>query len=861
VSDGPARGHAPTSTYRLPSSTYRLQLHAGFTFADAAGLAGYLASLGITHAYVSPILQAAPGSQHGYDVVDHSRVSSELGGEDGFRYLAARLARHGIGLIVDVVPNHMAIPAPEYLNRQLWSVLAGGQQSEHAHWFDVDWSCHDGRMLLPILTEPPQQCAADMRVVPFGVVTGAAAVPGHDDTPVLLYQDHVLPLRPGTERLPMADLLAAQYYELAYWQTAAGELNWRRFFDITSLIAIRVEEPDVFAATHGVLLGLLTEGLIDGFRVDHPDGLADPRGYLRRLETSAAGRWIIAEKVLAVGEELPSDWPCAGTTGYDSLAAVGAVLTDKVGAERLRAQYVDVAGGPAQFATCATAAKRDIASQSLAAEVGRLVRLLLRVDQPAVRDSSAEDLRVILIELLASVSVYRAYVVPGEPAPRPSADQLATAVAAARCRVPGRLHAAVDAIAALLVGDGVVGYQRATTDELIVRFQQTCAAVQAKGVEDTAAYRWASLVSANEVGSDPDRPAASIEEFHAFAGRLTATWPTTMTTLSTHDAKRQEDVRARIAALAEVPAEFGREVAAWHDRAMALTVASTAAGLNGIAPDRPTEFLMWQTLAGAWPLGRARLATFMRKAMREAKLSTSWVEPNASYEAAVISVAELALTDAELSGRIAAFVESIEPDARATALAAKLIQLTMPGVPDVYQGCELAGRALVDPDNRGPVDFARRQSMLAALDSDGDPLAGRTLDLGPTAAGGDSARELDAAKLLVTARALRLRRDQPGWFAGDYRPVRASGIAAAHVLAFCRGGHAITVATRLPGGLRRAGGWQDTALAVPPGRWQDVLTGSAHVISSCGRPGVGWLKLVDVLTQLPVALLVQTPDS
>ncbi len=820
---------------RVPGSTYRLQLHAEFGFADAADLAGYLASLGVTHAYLSPILQAAPGSRHGYDVIDHSRISTDLGGEDGFRYLAGRLRRHGIGLIVDVVPNHMAIPAPEYLNRELWSVLAGGQQSPHAHWFDIDWAALGGRMLLPILARPPRFCLTDLKVARLAELPGAAAVVGDDDAPVLRYQGHVLPLRPGTEQLPMPDLLAAQHYQLENWRAAATELNWRRFFDISSLIAVRVEEPDVFAATHGLLLGLVAEGLIDGLRIDHPDGLADPRGYLRQLATAAGGRWVVAEKILAAAEELPPDWCCAGTTGYDSLAAVGAVLTDPAGAGRLGAEYVRFSGGPADFAAVAWPARREVAGQHMSAEIARLARLLAGLDEPSLR-VPAEDLHTILAELLAAFSVYRAYVVPGEPPPASSIAQVGAAAARARGRLPGRLHAAVDTVAALLLGRGVAASQRAGRAELMVRFQQTCAAVQAKGVEDTAAYRWTPLLSANEVGSDPDRPALRTEAFHGFAARLSEDWPATMTTLSTHDTKRQEDVRARIAVLAEMPADWGREVAAWHDRAVELT--------RTRPPDPPTEYLLWQTLVGAWPIDGERLAAYLRKAMREAKLTTSWTEPNSPYEAAVISFARHALTDAELSGRIAAFVASIGAYARANSLSAKLLQLTMPGVPDVYQGCELSGLSLVDPDNRRPVDFTRREAMLAALDREPGAIAGGAVEAGATGTGADWVAGLDAAKLLVTSRTLRLRRDQPDWFAGEYRPLAGSGVAAAHAVAFCRADRALSVATRLPAGLHRAGGWRDTALPLAAGRWHDVLTGADHHAAPDGRhqpaAGSGW---------------------
>jgi (1->4)-alpha-D-glucan 1-alpha-D-glucosylmutase len=838
---------------------------------EAADLAGYLSELGISHAYLSPILQAAPGSRHGYDVVDHSSISAELGGEEAFRYLAARFARNGIGLVVDVVPNHMGIPAAAYLNRPLWSVLSGGQDSGHAHWFDVDWDAQGGRMLLPILSRPLGQCIDEMRLSRLGEQSGhgesgasSGRVGGEReadaDVPVLRYQGHVLPVRPGTERLPMPELLAAQYYRLDSWRAAATELNWRRFFDINSLIAIRVEEPDVFAATHGLLLGLVAEGLIDGLRIDHPDGLADPRDYLKQLATAASGSWIVAEKILAAGEELPADWLCAGTTGYDALATVGQLFTDGTGAQPLAAQYAKFADGPADFASAAWAARRETAGQQLNAELSRLVRLLGRLSEPALVRTPADDLASIMAELLAAFDVYRAYVVPGEAPPRASLERFAAAAAEATRRLPVRLRATADLIVALLLGRGVPAASRATRDELIVRFQQTCAAVQAKGVEDTAAYRWARLVSANEVGADPDQPGRTVADFHDFARRLSEDWPATMTTLSTHDTKRQEDVRARLAVLAESTTAWAAEVTAWHAR---------ASGLPGARPpDPPTEYLMWQTVVGAGPIDDNRLTAYMRKAMREAKLTTSWTDPDSGYESAAINFFRTAIADSEIAGRVAAFVARIGPDAAVNSLGAKLVQLTMPGVPDVYQGCELTGLALVDPDNRRPVDFELRRSMLSGLGQSCPTSPAGSVS--PGNPGDPADREfLDAAKLLVTSRALQLRRDHPGWFAGDYQPLTVSGAAAAHVVAFCRGGQAITVATRLPARLRRSGGWRDTVLAVPAGRWCDALTGTEYLVTS-SPPAPSTtpptastvmastrLMLSDLTRQLPVALLIR----
>ncbi|HEX3389105.1 MAG TPA: malto-oligosyltrehalose synthase [Streptosporangiaceae bacterium] len=796
-----------------PVSTYRLQLQPGFGFADAAASADYLADLGVTHVYLSPILQATPGSTHGYDVVDHSLVSEELGGEAAFRDMTGRFRDLGLGVIVDIVPNHMAVPVPESLNRPLWSVLRDGAGSPFAAWFDVDWAAQDGRLLMPVLGGPVSDCLGDLKLDPRGA------------EPVLRYAGHVLPVRPGTARLPLMDLLDAQHYRLADWHLAATELNWRRFFDISSLIAVRVEDPEVFEATHEVILRLVAEGLIDGLRVDHPDGLADPRGYLRRLADRTGGLWVSTEKILSGHEELPADWPCAGTTGYDALGVVGGLFLDTAGAEPLTAAYQRLTAGPGGFAGVAEDAKREEADQALAAEVSRLARLAGEAGHPDLGGLSVSDRTAVLVELLTAMPVYRAYVVPGELAPPESAVTLARAAGAARARLPEWLHPALAAVVDLVLGRGAAGGAHA---RLIVAFQQVCGPVMAKGVEDTAFYRWSRLVALDEVGGDPDAFGTSPGEFHEFAARLARDWPASMTTLSTHDTKRQEDVRARLLVLAEIPEAWAAEVVRWHDRAAALA--------SGAVPEPDTEYLMWQTLAGAWPLDRDRLTGYLRKAMREAKTRTSWTDPDPEYESQVLTFAELVLEDEELTGQIGRFVTGLAGDAGANALGAKLVQLTMPGVADTYQGCELAGLRLVDPDNRAPADFARGRDLLAALDAGDEPPG---LDPG----------QLDTAKLLVTALALRLRRAHPDWFAGEYTPLAPEGTAARHAVGFARGGNAVTVVTRLPAGLRRGGGWAGTALPLPhAGPWRDLLTGASHAVA---RP-----LLSDVLHSHPVALLV-----
>lgn len=801
----------------FPVSTYRLQLTPEFGFAQAGQIADYLADLGVTHAYLSPVLAAVPGSRHGYDVTDHSRIRDELGGEEGFRAMAARLRESGVGIVLDIVPNHMAFPRRGSLNRRLWSVLRDGPDSADATWFDVEWAAGGGRMVLPFLAGSVDSCLPDLTVDPHG---------GPGGEPVLRYFERELPLAAGTAGLAMPDLLDAQHYRLTSWRDGAAELNWRRFFDITDLIAVRVEDPAVFAASHELILRLVAEGLVDGLRIDHPDGLADPSEYLRRLRAQTGGAWVVVEKILAIGERLPDDWPCDGSTGYDALRLADGLFVDPDGGRGLSADYARFAGldgGAAPFAEVARLAKLQVTRSSLAPELARLARLLVA----RRTDVSFEDARTVLAEVLAEFGVYRAYVRVGEEPSAASRAAVLDAVAAAADRLPASLRSLAATVGDLALGESA---------EFTVRFQQTTGPVLAKGIEDTASYRWPRLISLNEVGGDPDRFGVSPAEFHAEAARLAARWPAKMTTLSTHDAKRQEDVRARLAVLAEMPQAWGRQVERWHECAAAL-------GVTGVDPD--TEYLFWETLVGAWPIRGKRLASYLEKTVREAKTRTSWSRPDAEYEAAVQGLATSVLADPGLCRSVAAFVAALSPDALANSLGAKLVQLTMPGVPDVYQGCDLAGLSLVDPDNRRPVDFGRRRALLAELDAGG---ARRSLT-----------SHLDSAKLIVTSRALRLRREHRDWFIGGYEPLTAIGPAAGHVVAFARGG-AVTVATRLPAGLRRDGGWRDTRLPLPglslaapsPSAsqrgWTDVLTGLTY---RTDRP-----PLRDLTRRLPVALLV-----
>ncbi|MFJ9050714.1 malto-oligosyltrehalose synthase [Streptomyces bacillaris] len=759
-----------------PTATYRLQLQPDFPFPAAEKAVPYLAALGVSHLHLSPVLEAVPGSRHGYDVVDHSRVRQELGGEEGLRSLAATAREHGLGLVLDIVPNHMAA-APRH-NRQLWEVLREGRASPYARWFDIDWAAGGDKVLLPVLAGP------------LGGELDAFAVDA--DAEVLRYGEQEFPLRAGTAELPLPELLDAQHYRLAWWRLARTELNYRRFFTVSELIGVRVEHPEVFDATHAKVLELLRDGVLDGLRIDHPDGLADPSAYLRRLNEETGGRWTVVEKILTGDEHLPAGWAVAGTTGYDALHRIDGLFTDPSGAAELLGHYRGFAGPPGDRggywkATVRRAAYR-VATHELASETAWLTRLAASVcaADPALRDHAPWALRTAIRELLVRIPVYRPYVTAGVEPTRIAEETLpddAVRDAKAVFSVPEEA-AAVDVVRDLVLGRLGGGEEQAA---FCARFAQTASALHAKSVEDTAFYRYVPLISATEVGGDPGRPAVTVPEFHAFATRIARDWPATGTVLTTHDTKRSADVRARIAVLSECPDRWARLVGE-------LTEATPVA-----PPDPQLAWQAWQSSYGCAPLPAEelgpRLEPALLKAVREAGLFTSWTEPDAAYERAVTDFVAAGPGSASGTARrlVTAFAESLAPHIRATVLGAALVQLTMPGVPDLYQGTESEYLALVDPDNRRP--FRRPE--------------------GP-----------EEEKQVVTAAALRLRRELPEVFgeSGTYVPLTAQGPAAGHVVAFSRSGEVAVAVTRLSLRLAEDGGWRDTVVELPDGGpWRDVL--------------------------------------
>ncbi|MEO6701032.1 MAG: malto-oligosyltrehalose synthase [Jatrophihabitantaceae bacterium] len=762
-----------------PCSTYRLQIRPRLTLGAAAELAGYLRELGAGAFYLSPILQASSGSDHGYDITSHLRVDPERGGEDGRQALAAAARAHQLQVVIDIVPNHMGV-ADAAQNEAWWQLLRLGEASPYASWFDVDWAAGHGRILLPVLGddfEPNQLSLADGE---------------------LRYFENRFPIAPGTDEATedgppsAAQVHERQHYQLVGYRQADTAQNYRRFFAVTELAGIRVENPEVFQASHAEILRWVELGEADGIRIDHPDGLADPAGYLQRLAAAAPQAWITVEKITEPGERLPADWPVAGTTGYDALTELNSLLYDPAAEAAVSRRYTELTGDNRDWDQHVEQGKRLIASTILAAEIARIGRLVASV-APGL---SAGQLTAALVELAVAMGVYRSYHPIG-------AERLTAAAALALDRKPG-LAAIINELLPILAGGD---------RECTVRFEQATGAIMAKGVEDTAYYRYNRAIGLNEVGGDPGAFGCTIEQFHAAQLDRQRRSPQTMTTLSTHDTKRSEDVRARLAVLPELGED-------WYAVAGQLIAACPI--------DNPAfGYLLWQSFAGAGWIERERMHAYAEKAMREAAEGTGWRDPDASFEAGVHAAVDRAYDDPQLHALLDGLINRITPYGWSNSLSQKLLQLMAPGVPDVYQGTELFDYSLVDPDNRRTVDFTERARMLAELQSGPPPVDGT-----------------GAAKLWLTQQALTARRDRPELLTG-YQPLLTAGPASEHAVAFDRGG-LIAVATRLPVRLEAAGGWRQSALELPGGDYQDLLTGARRS---------GRAPLADLLSQYPVALL------
>ena len=832
----PWSGHVPAQGRRTPVTTYRLQMGSTLTFDDARRLVPYLRDLGVTDVYLSPVLAAAPGSTHGYDVVDHTRISEAMGGRAGLERLAADVHKAEMGLVLDIVPNHMAVPTPAWHNLPLWSVLRDGPDSPYASWFDVPI---EAPILMPVLGARIGKVLADEQLVLERMIVPTE--PERGEQWVLRYFDHVFPVAEGTQSLPMHVLVGRQHYRLAYWKVGDAETNYRRFFDVGTLAAIRVEEPEVFAGSHELVLDLLRTGTVDALRVDHPDGLADPTGYLNQLWEATDGAWIVAEKILAPDEPLPVGWHVAGTTGYGASWRIDQLQVDQGGATRLGGLMHELTGqGPIDYERVVEQAKREVINGSLAAEVNRLARLLdeLTVQDVRLRDHTLHDLRACVVELLIAAQRYRAYVRPGQAADPDQAAVLHADAERARSRLEADQSETLDMVVALLLGEPV-GSEGLTASplrtEAVIRFQQVCGAVTAKGVEDTAFYRWTHLTSLTEVGGDPSGFALGADEAHAWADRVQDLWPCTMVTSTTHDTKRGEDVRARL----DVLASYAEE---WTDMVRRLRASTEDARPTDL--DGRTENLLWQTLWGTWapdsgdPMTAERLTAYLIKASREQKGWTTWSAPDIDREQGLTDYATHLLTDPDTANELNAFAALTAKDVSSIILANKAMALTWLGVADIYQGSELTRTSLVDPDNRRAVDYDGEGGLRAMLSQ---------------VSAGSSPRTLDQEKLRLTHRLAQLRAERPDTFVGPRSGYRAVPVTTSHAFAYARlldeEPDVVVIVRRLGRRLRRLGGWREESVVLPDGQWTEVLTEESV--------DGGAQRLADVVGDLPVVVLAR----
>lgn len=877
-----------------PVATYRLQMGADFGFDRVAAVLPYLANLGVSHLYTSPYLQAAAGSTHGYDVVDPTHVSSEMGGAEAHARLCRELEKFKMGQMIDVVPNHMAIIGRQ--NPWWWDVLENGPSSRYAAYFDVDWESSEERwpnkVLLPVLRDH------------YGRVleAGEICLIRDDSRFTLQYHEHLFPIDPssldvllgraaeacGSEllgfiagsyaRMPRSKVIAIgaverrhhdkaviekllsdclredpaalssvdaevkrinsdaeaidalidrQNYRLAFWRTSSRDLGYRRFFDIDSLVGLQVEEEEVFYATHMLPITWARNGIVHGLRIDHPDGLRDPAQYLHRLHQVCPEAWIVAEKILEFGEGLPAGWPVAGTTGYDFLDISGGLFVDPNGKEPLTELYQDFTGETAEFKVVKRVCKRKVIKEILGSELNRLTALLVDICERhrRYRDYTRHELQEALSEVAACFPVYRTYVnLSQNYVSETDILYVTEAIEQAVIERPDidiELFAWLKDLLLLRIPGTMEG-------ELAMRFQQLTGPVMAKGVEDTAFYRFHRLSCLNEVGCDPERFGISVEEFHRYCAGKLERHPKSLLATSTHDTKRSEDIRARLALLSEMPgrwSEFVRDASKHNDRHR-----------SGDIPDRNTEYLFYQTLVGAWPIDIDRMTAYMEKAVCEAKVLTSWTQRNEIYEQGVLDFVRNVMQDVEFRDMLEKFVLPLVMPGRINSLAQTLIKLTAPGVPDIYQGTELWDSSLVDPDNRRPVDFQQRSKLLAELDSISvEEVVDRFNEGLP--------------KLWLICKALRLHNRRPELFGanGSYTPVEAFGAKAGHVVAFMRGNVAMTVVPRLVLGL--GGKWGDTAVDLGSGRWRNELTGDQFQ--------GGEIRLSQITKRFPVGLLVK----
>jgi (1->4)-alpha-D-glucan 1-alpha-D-glucosylmutase len=958
--------HAKGDPAHIPSSTYRLQLNHRFTFRQASGIVDYLSALGISDCYLSPFLMAAAGSLHGYDVTNPSRINPEIGTPEDLREFSDRLKQHGMGILADVVPNHMSIDRPS--NPWWWDVLENGPSSPYARYFDINWNPPKrdlvNKVLLPILGDQYGRILEDQQIaiyyergelfasvyqkpLPLAPLTWNLVLEpateglkkrlgeGHEQVlefeSILTALSHLAPpnesdsgkirerqrekevirkrlaaltdsSEAAREEIDAAllsingqkgvahsfdrleEVLAHQCYRLSFWKVAADEINYRRFFDINELAAVRVEEPEVFQAMHALMLDLVKEGIVDGLRVDHSDGLLDPAEYFQRLQAACmAARdtaqpfYIVTEKILVGNEKLRSDWAIAGTTGYDFLGLVNGLFVDPSRRRAFQRLYESFTGSSTPFEDLVYSGKRLILQTSMSGELSVLAGKLDKISEQHrwSRDFTLSSLRHVLRETIACFPIYRTYITERATSPDPEDERhIRSAIGRARTRNQSTDESLFEFLQNLLLlrdPESIDPGQRIERRHFIMSYQQFTGPVMAKGLEDTTFYRSFALSSLNEVGGDLRHFGNPPAAFHARNLERLRSWPYALLATSTHDSKRSEDVRSRINVLSEIPAEWYRALRSWY-----VLNRSRKAAVDGlVAPSLVEEYLFYQTLVGVWPLNdpspqeredlTERVRAYMRKALREAKLHSSWINPNEAYEDAVDRFVRAALEftpENTFLREFVAFVDQIKAAGLWNSLSQTLLKIASPGVPDFYQGSEIWDFSLVDPDNRRPVDYSLRCRMLAKL---------RELQQrGAVSLISEVTNDLSDGliKLFVTSAALCFRKSHHDLLTnGSYIPLRAAGDLQNHVVAFARtlGGRCMIAAagrffTRLCAGTRKPIGestWGDSVLLLRRDcarpAYRDIF--SRTTVETVQRNGKYMLPLSAAFAHLPVALL------
>jgi (1->4)-alpha-D-glucan 1-alpha-D-glucosylmutase len=819
----------------IPRATYRFQFNEHFRLPDALALVPYLHELGVSHIYASPLFKAAPHSTHGYDVCDFSRLNPELGTEADLEKLVHALHEEKMGIVLDIVPNHMGIGTPE--NISWWDVLTHGEKSKFAGHFDIDWQSSDrisrGKIFIPILGD-------DYATL---LNKGEFQLRFEKERFVLGYHEHRFPLAPSTTgKLPpeagglkkfnqdfaaLDELIRQQNYQLACHEHGDAKLNYRRFFAVSSLAAVRVDDEKVFNATHVLIRRWIEKGWLDGLRVDHPDGLRDPEKYLQRLRAIAPDAWIVVEKILEPEELLPESWPVAGTTGYDFLNQLNGLFIDAAGEKAFTDFYADFTGETTNYAALAREKKRAVLKTLLVAELNRLAGLLAAIaaGRKVSENIPRAELQEALAEVLVCFPVYRSYI--SETNDDRSEADIAVIKSAVHlaCENRNDLSPTIFAfIQALLLKPPRSGSAR----DFIARFQQLTGPVMAKGVEDTAFYCFNRFTSLNEVGGGPENFGVNPGAFHKFLQQQQKGWPHSQLTTSTHDTKRAEDVRARLNVVSEIPEVWTQTVRRWSKM--------NECHRHNNLPDRNAEYLFYQTLVGAWPISDERVQFYMDKSAHESKRHTTWIKRNEIYEKALQNFVSETLRDPQFTADLERFIGTLATAAAVNSLAQTLAKLTAPGVPDIYQGCELWDFSLVDPDNRRFVDFDLRHKLLLEI----NPLSARKIW---------ERRAAGLPKLWLIQKTLRLREHFPGFSNFNYEPVFARGAKAESIAAFSRGGKVITIVPRFL--LKLNNDWQDTSVELPGGNWRDEFTQENFS---------GEIRMENLFHQFPVALLARKED-